>query len=352
MGGALGGLKRYAKIYGRDVFVIDKPIPLVGHIAFGIVDRGTNVLQVRPSTLCFHSCIYCSVDAGPESRWRRSEYIVEKNWLIRWVKEVAEFKGENIEVLLDGVGEPLTHPSIVEIIREIRKVPNVKSVALETHGGSLSKKLLEALSRAGLSRINLSIDTLDPSKARILTGSSWYDVRKIIKVVEWAFTNTDLDFILTPVVLPGINEDDMEELIEWAKSLGLGKKVGWPTGVLIQKFEVHKFGRKVEWVREWTWGKFYRWLTELERRTKYRLIVRPEEIGMKRSRSLPKPFKTGDRVPLIVLGKGWLKGELLAVDALHRRVVTLIYLKGTISEGSRVVARIIRDKDNIFIARK
>ncbi len=347
-------LKPFTKVFNKKVYKIDRPIPLIGHIAFGIIDRGTNVLQVRPSTICFHSCIYCSVDAGPKSLWRISEYIVDKNWLIHWIKEIAKIKEAKVEILIDGVGEPLTHPQILEIIKDIKKIKDVKSIALETHGGSLSKKLLERLSDAGLNRINLSIDTLDERKAKYLTGSPWYDVSKVMKLVEWAYENTKLDFVLTPVVIPGINEDDIEDIVKWAKSIGLGRKIGWPTGVLVQKFEVHKYGRKPSNVKEWSWSRFYLWLRSLERKTNYRLIVKMEEIGMRKDKSLPKPFKTGDKVPLLVLGPGWLKREFLAVDRRFRRVVTLLspeYSK-EIKIGSYVVAKIIRDKDNIFIARK
>ena len=51
----------------RRVFEVGPPMPLVGHVAFGIIDRGTNLLQIRPTSLCPLSCIFCSVDAGPRS---------------------------------------------------------------------------------------------------------------------------------------------------------------------------------------------------------------------------------------------------------------------------------------------
>ncbi|MCE4627148.1 MAG: radical SAM protein, partial [Desulfurococcales archaeon] len=44
---------------------IEEPLPLVGTVFIGVIDRGTNVLQVRPTTLCPLNCIFCSVDAGP-----------------------------------------------------------------------------------------------------------------------------------------------------------------------------------------------------------------------------------------------------------------------------------------------
>ncbi len=349
----MNGLKRIAKIYNRDVYLVDEPIPLLGHIAFGIIDRGTNVLQVRPSTLCFHSCIYCSVDAGPRSKWRISEFVVKREWLIRWVREVVKFKRRKVEVLLDGVGEPLTHPEIIEIIRDIKDIKNVREIALETHGGSLSKRLLEKLSEAGLDRINLSIDSLDQEKAKVLSGVNWYDVKKIVKLVEWAYENTNLDFILTPVVVPGYNEEDMKDIIEFAKNVGLGRKVGWPSAVLIQKFEVHKYGRKPPYVKAWTWRRFYKWLKELEDKTHYRLMVKSNEIGIEKAESIPKPFRVGKKVSVIILGRGWLKGEWLATDIGYRRVITVVNAHfNELNPGKLVNVKIIRDKDNIFLARK
>ena len=43
----------------------DSDIPLVGSLYFGIIDRGTSLLQVRPSCGCNLNCPFCSVDAGP-----------------------------------------------------------------------------------------------------------------------------------------------------------------------------------------------------------------------------------------------------------------------------------------------
>ncbi|HDD34251.1 MAG TPA: radical SAM protein, partial [Thermofilaceae archaeon] len=54
----------------RAVFRVGPPIPLIGHLAFGIVDRGTNLLQIRPTSSCPLSCVFCSVDAGPASKRR------------------------------------------------------------------------------------------------------------------------------------------------------------------------------------------------------------------------------------------------------------------------------------------
>lgn len=344
------GLRVLGLFHGRRVFRVEDPIPLVGHIAFGVIDRGTNVLQVRPTTLCQHSCIFCSVDAGPRSTTRQSEFIVDHRWLVRWVVEIAKFKGGGVEALLDGVGEPLSHPNVIDIIRLLKESGYVSRVAIETHGGFLSKRLALELERAGLDRINLSVDATDPSLARRLVGVEWYDVSRVLDVAAWILENTRIDVVLTPVVVPGFNENEMKALIEWARRYKAGVKSGWPTGVLIQKYEVHRYGRKPRGVREWSWSRFYKWLRDLERETQYRLIVEPWEIGFERRASLEKPYEKGSKVKVLIAGPGWHWREYLALDLRGERVIAVMSDK-ELKPGQAVTITIVRDEDNIFVAK-
>jgi len=347
---AAEGIRVYSTHFGRPVYLVEDPLPLIGHIAFGVIDRGTNVLQVRPTTLCPFSCIYCSVDAGPRSSWRIAEYVVKPEWLVRWVGKLAEFKGGGVEALIDGVGEPTSYPWIIELVKMLSKTPGVDRVAMETRGGTLSRSMLVRLSEAGLNRINVSVDSLDEDLARSITGTSWLRVSRVLDLIEWALENTGIDFILTPVVIPGVNEDQVEELVRWAVDRKLGAKSGWPTGVLIQKYEIYRHGRRVKGVRPWSWTRFYKWLKGLEERTGQKLRPSMEDIGMRKAPPIPKPYRRGDRLLVSLLAYGWLRGEMLGVDRQAARLITLVDIHG-LKPGSTVRARVIRDKDNIFLAR-
>ena len=88
------------------IFEINEEIPLLGCIAFGIIDRGTNLLQIRPISTCPLSCIFCSTDAGPKSRIRQSEYIVPLDYIVEEFKRIVKFKGAfRIEAHIDTVGD-------------------------------------------------------------------------------------------------------------------------------------------------------------------------------------------------------------------------------------------------------
>lgn len=234
----------------RVIVSIKEPTPLMGTVAFGVIDRGTNVLQVRPTSVCGLCCIFCSVDAGPCSKRRWADFYVEDlEWLTLWVEEIAKYKGEKVEALIDGAGDPLEHPRIDELVALLKESKWVRSVALETHGRLLDYKIAKKLEEAGLDRINLSLDTLDEEKGKFLSGRSDYSVTKVKEVVEWIVKNTGIDVHVTPVWVPGVNDEDVKEVIRWAKEIGVGKR--WPP-FTVQKYVVHKHGRKVRGVKELT----------------------------------------------------------------------------------------------------
>ena len=321
-------------------------LPLVGHIAFGIIDRGTNILQIRPTTLCPLNCIFCSVDAGPLSRYRQTEYIVNKKLLIKWTKAIVKYKGEVLEALIDGVGDPLTYAEIVELVRDLKKF--IPRVALETHGASLSKELIDKLANAGLDRINLSIDTLNDEKAKYLQGVKWFNIHRVMKLAEYIVKETPIDLHITPVWIPGVNDRDIEEIIEWSLNIGVGKKFP-PLG--IQKYVKHKYGRKVKGVKEVSWRDFEKFLEKLEIKYGVPLLWRKLDFGFKHVKKLPIKFRIGEVIEVEVKGPGWLYGEVLAVDLDREYIITVVGIED-IPPRKRLKVKILRNKDNIYVAKR
>ena len=120
-------------------------IPLLGCIAFGIIDRGTNLIQIRPTSVCNQKCPFCSTNAN-NTKVHPHTYEVEKDYLLKWVKVVIKEKECNeIEANIDSVGEITCHPKIIEIIREVKKIKEVKYVSLQTNGLTLTKEKVDKL---------------------------------------------------------------------------------------------------------------------------------------------------------------------------------------------------------------
>ena len=331
----------------RTVTEVKEPTPLIGSIAFGVIDRGTNVLQVRVTSVCGMCCKFCSVDAGPCSKSRWNEFVVtDLEWLREWVEAVVKFKGGGVEILLDGIGDPLEHPRIAEVVSTLKEIEGVKSVALETHGLRLDFDLVNELVESGLDRINLSIESLNPNKAKFLAGRDDFDVEKLREVIEYVVSETPIDVHLTPVLIPGVNEEDVIEVLLRGKEIGVGKR--WPP-FTVQKYVKHKRGRKVKGVKEWSWERFWQWISEVERKYGLRLRWSMEEWGMKYAPKLPTLYETGSRVKVEVIARGHIKGEWLAVPLPRRNVVmTVVGIPGEV--GKRVNVKVISNKDNIYLA--
>jgi len=291
------------------LFTVPPDMPLMGSVTFGLIDRGTNVVQVRPSTSCPLSCIFCSTDAGPCSRRRSTEYLVELDHLMEWFRALLSLKGNGVEAHIDTVGDPLTYPKIIELVSALSDEKNVRLVSLQTHGHLLTERLLDGLSEAGLGRMNLSIDSTDPRLARELAGTDAYDLQRVIRMAEYAVTETRMDLLLAPVWVHPLNDGEMDRLVALAKGLGAGKR--WPA-MGIQKCEFHRNGRRTKGMRQMSWYNFFRRLREMEGRLGTALVLTPSDFGIRRAPRVGVPFRLGEKVRARIGGPGWFRGESLA----------------------------------------
>lgn len=108
-------------------------------------------------------------------------------------------------------GEPTVRANVVEIVEYIASRPGINTVAMTTNG-LLLNKLARPLAQAGLSRVNISIDTLDPQKFRKLTR--WGDVQDVWAGIDAAET-AGLKIKLNAVVVRGYN--DQEDVVDLAR---------------------------------------------------------------------------------------------------------------------------------------
>ncbi len=320
-------------------------IPLIGSVAFGLIDRGTNLIQVRPISTCVLSCIFCSTDAGPRSWTRQSEYIVDLDYLMEWFIALVEEKSiGDIEAHIDTVGDPFTYPNITELVERIRELSEVKVISSQTHGPMLTPELVRRLDRSEMDRINLSIDSLNESKARYLSGSAWLKLNRILEIAK-LIAESSIDLLIAPVWVPGINDSDIPRLIEFALKIGAGKK--WPP-LGIQKYEVYRGGRKPKGIKPMKWKDFYRRLRKWEEEYGIKLILKPEDFGIRKARPLEKPIRKGEVVMVKVVAPGFKKGEIIA--SARGRALTVIDAP-SVKLGTMLRVRVIRDKDNIYYAR-
>jgi uncharacterized Fe-S cluster-containing radical SAM superfamily enzyme len=317
-------------------------VPLLGYNAFGLIDRGTNLIQVRGVSGCNLSCIFCSVDEGPYSRTRKIDYVVDVDYLVKWFNDVARMKGKNLEAHLDGQGEPLIYPFRVELVQALRENPNVSVISMQSNGTLLTDRLVEELAEAGLDRVNLSIHPLDPEKAKMLMGRKDYDLEHVLEMAE-ALVNAGIDVLIAPVIIFGINDDEAEAFIEFARKIGAGKR--WPA-LGFQNYVPYKFGRNPVIAKVKSFKEFYAWLRSLEEKTGMKpLVLKPKHFGMEKREFIPLAFRPGEIIKAEVVLPGRVEGEMIA--KARNRLIEVINTRAEV--GDRIKVRIVRTRHGIYI---
>jgi uncharacterized Fe-S cluster-containing radical SAM superfamily enzyme len=317
-------------------------IPLVGCLYFGVVDRGSSLLQIRPSCGCNLSCPFCSVDAGPHSRSRVTDYQVELDYLMEAVEEIAAFKGPGVECHIDSPGEPMLYPDIASLVQQLRQIKQVSVVSMQSNGTLLDEERISELEAAGLDRINLSIHSLQQEKAAFLAGEPRYDIEKIKQAAK-EIARSKIDLLIAPVLIPGINDADMPELIGFAKEIGAGKR--WPP-LGIQKFEHYRLGRSPGKVKAQNWWQFYNQsIAGWEKQFSIPLRLKPQDFAIVRRPMIPTVLEKKEKTWVEIKAPGWVKGEMLGVA--KNRVISVMY--GPVERGSVRVA-VVSNKHNIYVA--
>lgn len=168
--------------------------------------RTIDHLRLSVTSACNLRCLYCRPsphgascrnDLTDDQRLQIVEYLYVRHGLR--------------QLRLTG-GEPLLHATIVSLVARIRESAPSLSLAMTTNGFRLAS-LARALRNAGLDRLNISLDVIDPVRYRSLTGGCLDDVvRGIDAAVDAGFPPPKLN----AVVLSGINEDAIVEIAQWA----------------------------------------------------------------------------------------------------------------------------------------
>src|SRR3989344_4562884 len=151
-------------------------IPLIGLAFIGIIARNNNnIIQIRTTTLCNMNCPFCSTDAGIFSRFHKTQFTVELNYMLDYLKELANYFNQDLIAHIDSVGEPLVYPQLIDLIKGIKKIKNFKEISIVTNGTLLTKEKIKELEKSGLDKINLSIHSLNALKSQSLFGSNVYN---------------------------------------------------------------------------------------------------------------------------------------------------------------------------------
>jgi len=180
-----------------------RPAPSAQRPAFDAFGRRIHYLRVSLTDKCNLRCVYCM----PEQMvFRPTEELLTDDELFA-VLRAASLLGFD-KYRLTG-GEPTVRPNLPGIVRFIAQLPGTREIAMTTNGVRLAG-LAHPLKQAGLARVNVSIDSLDPDKFRRITR--WGRLDDVLAGIRVAEEAGLLPIKLNCVVVRGFNEDDMVEL--------------------------------------------------------------------------------------------------------------------------------------------
>ena len=164
--------------------------------------RNIDYLRISITDRCNLRCSYCMPEGAPEDPPYR---LLTASEILMVVKAVRAMGVTHVR--LTG-GEPLVRPDLLEIVRGIRDL-GVLDIALTTNG-TLLAGLARALKEAGLTRVNVSLDSLDPEVFRRITRTG--EVADVLAGIEAAIAAGLHPVKINAVVMAGVNEDGIQDL--------------------------------------------------------------------------------------------------------------------------------------------
>jgi cyclic pyranopterin phosphate synthase len=205
-----------------------------------IYNRPLKDLRISVTDRCNFRCIYCM----PFDEY---EWVDQKEILT--FEEIARLANLFVQSGVDKIrltgGEPLLRGDLETLISKLSSLSGLKDLCLTTNGSLLAEKV-SALQFAGLKRVNVSLDTLNPEKfARIRRRG---DLAKVLGGL-FAAKRCGLHPIkINAVIERGVNDDDIIDLVEFSRNNGfalrfieymdVGNSNNWTSEKLVSKKEI------------------------------------------------------------------------------------------------------------------
>ncbi|MGI5838031.1 MAG: GTP 3',8-cyclase MoaA [Chloroflexota bacterium] len=166
--------------------------------------RTINYMRISVTDRCNLRCIYCMPPEGVP--WIPHENILTFEEIERIVRATATVGMRKIRIT---GGEPLVRRGIVQLVARLASIPGIKDIAMTTNA-LLMPQFAESLARAGLQRINVSLDTLKPERFARITRFNYLD--KVLAGIEAAERAGLAPIKINAVVLRGVNDDEVVDL--------------------------------------------------------------------------------------------------------------------------------------------
>ncbi|MCI2058364.1 MAG: GTP 3',8-cyclase MoaA [Oscillibacter sp.] len=202
--------------------------------------RKIDYLRLSVTDLCNYRCRYCMPEAGVAKLPRSG---------ILSVEEIGELGRAAVncgvtKIRLTG-GEPLVRGGIIEICRALSSVTGLRELCMTTNG-SLLERFAVPLRDAGVSRLNISLDTLVPEKFASVTRQG--DLDGVLRGIRAAEAAGFRELKLNTVLIGGFNDSEIENFVALTREhpwevrfielMPMGECARWDAGCFLSGDEV------------------------------------------------------------------------------------------------------------------
>jgi GTP 3',8-cyclase len=203
-------------------------------------NRPIKDLRISVTDRCNFRCTYCM--PLDEYEWINKKEVLTFEEIERLTRLFVELGVDKVR--LTG-GEPLVRQDLPLLIEKLSAVNGLEDLCLTTNGALLAERV-DALKRAGLRRVNISIDTLDADKFKRMTKRG--DLNKVLEGIFAAKRSGLAPIKLNAVVERGVNDDDILPLVEFSRQhdfgmrfieyMDVGNSNEWSSAKLVSKKEI------------------------------------------------------------------------------------------------------------------
>ncbi len=169
-------------------------------------NRQISYLRISLTDLCNLRCRYCMPECGVDKK---------DHTQILSLEEIAEIVAASARLGVKKVritgGEPLIRKGLLSLVKEISQMEGIEELALTTNG-LLLEDMAEPLARAGLQRVNISLDTLNPEKFREMARGGSLD--QVLKGIEAAKKAGLTPIKINTVLIGGFNDNEIPDFAE------------------------------------------------------------------------------------------------------------------------------------------
>lgn len=194
--------------------------------------REINYLRISLTDRCNLRCKYCMPEDGV-SKFPHDEILT--------LEELYEIIRVFVELGINKIrftgGEPLARKGIIELIAKVSKLDKVKDLAMTTNGILLKEYAMD-LKKAGLNRVNISLDTLDEEKYRTITRGG--SLNKVLEGIEEAKKVGLTPIKINTVLIGGFNDDEVESLVNLTEKENID----------VRFIELMPIGEAANWAKE------------------------------------------------------------------------------------------------------